>query len=95
MSSRIVRILGEGQYDVADTAIDRLNELDATLEAAVEAGDEASFRTALVALLDGVRAVGEAHPLDSLDESDLILPPPDATLEQVRGLLEGDGLIPG
>ena len=32
----IIRILGEGQYDVADHALDRLNELDATLEAAVE-----------------------------------------------------------
>jgi len=95
MSSLIVRILGEGQYDVADNAIDRLNELDATLEAAVEAGDEPAFRDALGALLDGVRTVGVAHALDSLDESDLILPPPDATIEQVREQLAGDGLIPG
>ncbi len=95
MTALIIRILGEGQYDVADHAIDKLNELDATLEAAVEKGDEASFRDALGALLDGVRTVGVAHPLDSLDESDLILPPPDATIEQVRELLAGDGLIPG
>ena len=40
----IVRILGEGQYDVADDALDRLNELDTALEAAVEAGDEAALR---------------------------------------------------
>ncbi len=39
----IIRILGEGQYDVADHALDRLNELDTALEAAVEAGDEAAF----------------------------------------------------
>jgi PspAA-like protein len=91
----IIRILGEGQYDVADHALDRLNELDATLEAAVEAGDEAGFASALTALLDGVRTVGVAHPADSLDESDLILPYPDATIEQVRELLSDDGLIPG
>ena len=91
----IIRILGEGQYDVADHALDRLNELDATLEAAVEAGDEAAFGTALAELLDGVRTVGVAHPVDSLDESDLILPPPDATIEQVREMLTDDGLIPG
>ncbi|WP_308189734.1 hypothetical protein [Nocardioides sp. cx-169] len=95
MSSLIVRILGEGQYDVADSALDTLNELDATLEAAVETGDEATFREALNALLDGVRGQGVAHPLDSLDESDLILPPADATIEQVRELLADDGLIPG
>ena len=91
----IIRILTEGQYDVADHALDRLNELDATLEAAVDAGDEAAFAAALTALLDGVRTAGVAHPADSLDESDLILPPADATIEQVREMLNEDGLIPG
>jgi hypothetical protein len=91
----IIRILGEGQYDVPDDAMDRLNELDTTLEAAVEAGDEPGFTTALTALLDGVRSVGVAHPLDSLDESDLILPRGDATIADVRELLQDDGLIPG
>jgi hypothetical protein len=91
----IIRILGEGQYDVADHALDRLNELDATLEAAVESGDEAGFGTALTELLDGVRSAGVAHPADSLDESDLILPPSDATIDQVRQMLNDDGLIPG
>ena len=91
----IIRILTEGQYDVADEALDRLNQLDASLEAAVEAGDEAAFASALAELLDGVRTVGVAHPADSLDESDLILPPADATLEQVRQMLTEDGLIPG
>ena len=91
----IVRILGEGQYDVSDDALDRLNQLDAAVEAAVEAGDEAAFTPALLALLDGVRSVGVAHAVDTLDESDLILPPADATLAEVRELLDDDGLIPG
>ncbi len=91
----IVRILGEGQYDVADAALDRLNELDGAVERAVEAGDEAAFPTALAALLDGVRTVGVPHELDSLDQSDLILPPADADLGQVRDLLGDEGLIPG
>ena len=91
----IIRVLGEGQYDVADHALDRLNELDAAVEAAVEAGDEAAFTQALGALLDGVRTVGVPHALDSLDESDLILPPPDASIAEVQDLLSGDGLIPG
>ena len=56
----IVRILGEGQYDVDDDALDRLNALDAEVEAAVEAGDEAAFAAALTALHDGVRGVGTA-----------------------------------
>ena len=93
----IIRILGEGQYDVADQALDLLNELDAALEAAVDAGDEAAFPAALGELLDGVRSVGVAHPVDSLDESDMILPPGDATIDQVRAMLDEseEGLIPG
>lgn len=91
----IIRILGEGQYDVADHALDRLNELDAALEAAVEAGDETAFTKTLTGLLEGVRTAGVAHPPDSLDESDLILPPPDATIGEVRQMLSDDGLIPG
>ena len=91
----IIRILGEGQYDVADHALDRLNELDTLLEDAVEAGDQGAFTLALTGLLDGVRTAGVAHPADSLDESDLILPPGDATIDQVREMLDEDGLIPG
>jgi hypothetical protein len=91
----IIRILGEGQYDVADHALDRLNELDKALESAIEAGDEAAFAGALTELLDGVRTTGVVHPADSLDESDLILPPADATIDQVREMLSDDGLIPG
>jgi hypothetical protein len=91
----IIRILGEGQYDVADHALDRLNELDVALETAVEAGDEQVFVSTLVALLDGVRSAGVAHPVESLDESDLILPPADATIDQVREMLNEAGLIPG
>lgn len=91
----IIRILGEGQYDVSEAALDRLNELDAAVESAVEGNDDVAFVTALTALLDGVRTVGVAHAVDSLDESDLILPMADATIVEVRELLNDGGLIPG
>jgi hypothetical protein len=91
----IVRILGEGQYDLDDHALDALNGLDSQLEQAVESGDEEMFRTALHGLLSAVRASGTHHAPDTLDESDLILPPPDATIDEVRELLGDEGLIPG
>ncbi len=91
----IVRILGEGQYDVPDEAIDRLNGLDEAVESSVEAGDREAFTGALAALLAGVRDLAVPHEEGSLDISDLILPPADATLEEVRDLLSGDGLVPG
>jgi hypothetical protein len=91
----IVRILGEGQYELSDDAVSALNDLDARVESAVEAGDEDAFRAALTALLDGVRSSGRPHDADSLDPSDLILPMSDASVAEVRDMLSGDGLIPG
>lgn len=93
----IVRILSEGQWEVGEEKVDRLNELDAEVEAAVDAGDEDRFTPALHALLDAVRRDGVHLPDDTLHDSDLILPPADATLDEVRALLAdtGEGLIPG
>lgn len=91
----IVRILGEGQLDLPDEALERLNALDAEVEAAVEAGDETAFAAALTGLLEAVRAEASPHELDSLDESDLILPPADATMAEVAQMLSDDGLLPG
>jgi hypothetical protein len=91
----IVRILGEGQYDLSDEALSALNDLDADVERAIESGNDDAFGVALAALLDAVRTAGVAHDADSLEPSDLILPMPDATLAEVRDMLSGDGLVPG
>lgn len=91
----IVRILGEGQWDVAEDHLVELNRLDDAVEKAVESGDEATFATTLGALLESVRTEGSRLPDDTLHDSDLILPPSDATIDEVRHMLEDDGLIPG
>ena len=93
----IVRILSEGQYVVDDAHADLLNGLDSGLERAVEAGDEAGFRSALTDLLAQVRTVGERLPDDSLEPSDAVVPDETSSLEEVRALLAdtSEGLIPG
>jgi hypothetical protein len=91
----IVRILGEGQFEVDDSATDELNALDDTLEQAVNAGDEAALRPALAALLDRVRSLGRPLAADTIKPSDLIVPNSDADVAGVRELLTNDGLIPG
>jgi PspA-Associated protein len=91
----IVRIMGEGQLSVDDSAVSELNRLDDKLDVALSGGDEQAFRVALHALLAQVRAVGAPLPADALAASDLILPPADATMDDVRELMSEDGLIPG
>jgi hypothetical protein len=91
----IVRILGEGQFDVDDAATPELNQLDTDLETAVDQNDEAGFTTALTSLLTHVRAHGSPLPTDTLEESDLILPHEDSSMDEVRKMLTDEGLIPG
>lgn len=91
----IVRIMGEGQVRLADSHLTELNKLDDVLLAEMEIGDGPGFRRTLQSLLARVRELGDPLPDDSLEPSELILPSPDATLEEVRELLSDDGLIPG
>ncbi|MFI6643882.1 hypothetical protein [Streptomyces sp. NPDC050504] len=91
----IVRIMGEGQVELADSHFAELNELDDELLEEMESGDGDGFRRTLDALLDAVRRLGEPLPDDALEPSELILPAPDATLDEVRAMLSDDGLIPG
>ena len=87
--------MGEGQHDVPDAALGELNALDLLAERAVETGDDAAFGTALAALLQVVRDRGAPLADDVLKPSDLVLPPADATVDEVRHLFDGDGLVPG
>jgi hypothetical protein len=91
----IVRILGEGQLRIDDSAASELNELDARLESMVERDDESAFRPALEELLERVRAIGRPVEPSELEPSELILPAEGATMGDVRKLLAGDGLIAG
>ena len=91
----IVRILGEGQFNLPGAAIDELNDIDNRMVEAVEAEDREALGSLLREMLDLVREKGEAVPLDELVESDLILPETDLTLEEAESIFVGDGLLPG
>lgn len=91
----IVRISSEGQYEVDDAQIDGLNELDNQAVAACESSDETLFRDAFDRLLDYVRTKGRPVEDVYLGGSDVILPPPDVSLEEAKTEFSGEGLIPG
>ncbi|MGW6862362.1 PspA-associated protein PspAA [Streptomyces xanthophaeus] len=91
----IVRIMGEGQVELGDEHLPELNKLDDELLAEMEGGDGEGFRRTLGALLEAVRRLGEPLPDEALEPSELILPAPEATLDEVKEMLKDDGLIPG
>jgi hypothetical protein len=90
----IVRIATEGQYRLPDGDADRLNDLDNEAVAAVEAGDEERFAEVFASMLELVRSDGSPLGDDELEESDVILPPPDTTFEEAGEQFTGEGLIP-
>jgi hypothetical protein len=90
----IVRISGEDQYRLDPAHDTRLTELDNAVLAALDAGDERSFRRDYEELLAFVRANGTPLADDDLAGSDLILPPPDISLAEAQSEFTGAGLIP-
>lgn len=90
----IVRIMGEGQFDVADRHFARLDRLDDRLEDAIDRADRDAFAAGLRDLLSAVRELGTPVPEDVVVPSDLILPDADSDLYDLGILLREEGLIP-
>ena len=90
----IVRIMGEGQFRIDDSDRDNLNELDNAAVAAVEAEDEDGFHEVFEEMINLVRTDGRRLGDDELEESDVILPPPDLSFDEAAHEFTGDGLIP-
>ena len=91
----IVRISHEGQYALADGSVAALDELDNQAVEACQAGDEDRFRTSFGRLLEFVRTNGTPVAADHLGASDIILPPPDVSLEEASAEFTAEGLLPG
>jgi hypothetical protein len=91
----IVRISTEGQYDLPESDTSELNELDNAAVAACQSDDESGFHTAFEQLLTFVREHGQPVADGELRGSDVILPPPDVSLQEAKAEFSGEGLIPG
>jgi hypothetical protein len=90
----IVRIMGEGQFNVADVEQDTLQKYDDEVEAAVESGDSEHVHRALSTLRQYVLDHAEPVADDFLGGSDIVIPYPDAEIEEIQQLLTGEGFIP-
>jgi hypothetical protein len=90
----IVRLMGEGQYQVSDELRVRLEALDDEAMAALDAEDEGELDAKLDEMSELVRQEGERLPDEDLSPSDAVIPPSDLTLEETRQLFSDEGLIP-
>ena len=90
----IVRIATESQYRLPEDDAAALNALDNEAVAAVDAGDEDRFHEVFEQMLDLVRRAGSPLDEDELEESDVIIPPPDISFVEASAEFTGEGLIP-
>jgi hypothetical protein len=90
----IVRIMGEGQFEIDEEVAKGLNDLDEQAEQALEAGDADRFGELLQRMATAVRSNGTRLADEDLSASDGIVPPEDLSLEEARQLFDGGGLIP-
>ena len=90
----IVRISGEGQYEIADDLHHQLNQLDDAAVAAVDRDDEPAWRAAFDELLAFVRDNGTATDGDDLRPSEIIFPPADLSYAEAGADFTGEGLVP-
>ena len=90
----IVRLMGEGQYELDSKYLDEMNRIDNKIVDIVAKGDERTFKTEFNKITDFVRRNGKKMPDDMLKPSDIIVPPADLKLEEAREIFKGDGLIP-
>ena len=90
----IVRVSGEGQFELPDEDLDRLNQLDNAGVKAVESDDEDAFHAAFEEMLDIIRKEGEHLGDEELETSDVIVPPADTSFAEAAAEFSGEGLIP-
>jgi len=90
----IIRVVGQGQYEVDEGLMDRLDALDREAMEALERDDEESLDRALDEMGRLVREEGKRLPDDALSASDVVIPPSDLTLEETRKLVSEAGFLP-
>jgi hypothetical protein len=89
----IVRILEEGQFEVPDSELGALEDLDAKLAAAIEANDVETFTEVLSRLAERVRSSGTPVDASTIVSSELTIPHEGASLDEVKRLLaSGDAV---
>jgi len=89
----IIRIMGEGQYNVKSSLFDTLNKIDNTIVENVQKGDEKAYKKNLAKLISTIKTKGEVVDDKELVASDIIVPMADLTIREARDIFRGTGIF--
>jgi len=90
----IVRLMGEGQYELEKKHIDEVNKIDNNIVKIINKGDEEVFRSEFKKLSEYVRKNGKRISDEVIKPSEIIIPPSDLTLDEAKRIFAGDGIFP-
>ncbi|HYY65929.1 MAG TPA: hypothetical protein VE622_02240 [Nitrososphaeraceae archaeon] len=96
IKSKIVRIMGQGQFTVDSKTLKKLDEIDNSIVQLVsnERSNDTEFRRRLTELTDIVTKNGKPlHPKEII-QSDIILPSTDLSIDEAKNLFKSEGVIP-
>ena len=91
----IIRIIGQGQYQVKSSLFDDLNKIDNQIVEMSKKGNEKAYKKSLGELIGKIVSEGETLDHKEIVESDIIVPPSDMTLEEARQVFKGTGIFEG
>lgn len=91
----IIRILGEGQFRLDDSLVQKINKIDNQIVDHVSKGKKTEYVQDLANLISTIKELAE--PVDPVDilPSDIIIPPSDLSFEEARKVFCDEGLIKG
>jgi hypothetical protein len=94
--TRIVRIMGQGQFTVDNKTLRELSKVDNSIVQLVSSDrpDDAEFKKRLAQLTDIVEMTGKPLNPKDIIQSDIILPSADLSIDDAKKLFKGEGVIP-
>jgi len=94
--TRIVRIMGQGQFTVDNKTLRELSRVDSSIVQLVssERPDDTEFKKRLSQLTKIVEMTGKPLSPKEIIQSDIILPSVDLSIEEAKKLFKGEGVVP-
>jgi len=94
--TRIVRIMGHGQFTVDNKTLRELSRVDRSIVQLVstDRSDDTEFKNRLAQLTKIVEMTGKPLSPKEIIQSDIILPSVDLSVDDAKKLFKGEGVIP-
>jgi hypothetical protein len=86
----IVRVLGEGKFEIPAAEANFIETKEKDLEAALEAGNEEEFTKVLSELIHKIKSSGTELAPEDKGASELTIPHEGASIAEVKELLQED-----